>query len=361
MTEFISGLDLNEQFFHEVVRPLLAVHFPDLPYAAARLGSGSDVLGFDDDMSTDHDWGIRQQLFLREADHVWAATAVAETLAHHLPYRYRGYSVHFGPEDGEGTRLLTDIQQGPVSHRLEVVTVRGFFTGQLGLDPTRVWDAVDWLTVAQQQLLQVTAGRVFADDQGKLSELRHQLAYYPTDIWLYLLACQWARIGQEDHFVGRTGFCGDDLGSRLLAARLVHDVMMLGFLYEKQYAPYPKWFGTAFARLSCAGALGPILQCVLTAAAWPARENHLCHAFQIIGEVHNRLTITPSLATGCQPFHGRPFRTHAGGYAAAVRAAIQDEQIRQLPLFGSLDQFSDNTDLRSYPPYGRRLRPLYQT
>lgn len=40
MTEFISGLDLNEQFFHEVVRPLLAVpsaHMPvGMPLPSAR-------------------------------------------------------------------------------------------------------------------------------------------------------------------------------------------------------------------------------------------------------------------------------------------------------------------------------------
>ena len=42
---------------------------------------------------------------------------------------------------------------------------------------------------------------------------------------------------------------GDELGSAVLGARLVESAMRLAFLMERTYAPYVKWFGTAFARL----------------------------------------------------------------------------------------------------------------
>lgn len=85
MTDFIPGLDLTESFFHTVLRPLLADAFPQLRYAAARLGSGSDVLGYDTPMSMDHDWGVRMQLFLLAADHERVATAVDALLCAELP------------------------------------------------------------------------------------------------------------------------------------------------------------------------------------------------------------------------------------------------------------------------------------
>ncbi|HEX6384325.1 MAG TPA: DUF4037 domain-containing protein [Anaerolineae bacterium] len=361
MPDFIPGLDLNERFYREVVRPILRQNFPGLAYSAARLGSGSDVLGYDDEMSTDHDWGIRQQIFLPPADHTQYAAAVLEALSHQLPYRYHGYSVHFSAPDEEGTAVLEAIDSGPVNHRIEVVTARGFFTGQLGIDPAREWDAIDWLSVAQQQLLGVTTGRVFTDDLGELEALRQKLAYYPHDVWLYLLACQWRRIGQEDHFVGRTGYRGDDIGSRLLAARLVHDIMQLCFLMEKRYAPYPKWFGLAFRKLTSAAVLGPILRQALAAGTWQERETHLCTAFEVVGEMHNRLQITPPMPAGCVQFHDRPFRVHSGDYEKAIREAIGDEQVKQLhPHLGSIDQFSHSTDLRSHPDLFGKLRPLYQ-
>lgn len=44
----LSGLDLAEAYYRDVVGPLLLARWPRLPHAGARLGSGSDVLGLDD-------------------------------------------------------------------------------------------------------------------------------------------------------------------------------------------------------------------------------------------------------------------------------------------------------------------------
>ena len=41
----LRGAELASRFFTEVVEPLLSQVLPGLGYAAARLGSGSDVLG----------------------------------------------------------------------------------------------------------------------------------------------------------------------------------------------------------------------------------------------------------------------------------------------------------------------------
>src|SRR5581483_7403542 len=101
----------------------------------------------------------------------------------------------------------------------------------------------DWLSFPQQELLCLTAGEVFYDGLCEVEKIRRKLAYYPHDVWLYLLACQWTRIAQEEAFVGRCGEAGDELGSRVTAARLVRDLMRLCFLFEKRYTPYTKWLG----------------------------------------------------------------------------------------------------------------------
>src|SRR5207245_8017747 len=131
----------------------------------------------------------------------------------------------------------------------------------------------------------------------ELELIRQKLKYYPPDVWLWLLSAQWERISQEEAFVGRCGEVGDELGSRLIAGRLVHHLMKLCFLMERRYAPYSKWFGTAFSRLESAYALSPVLDKVLSSASWQEREAHLSEAYRIVAERHNALGITRPLET----------------------------------------------------------------
>jgi hypothetical protein len=161
--------------------------------------------------------------------------------------------------------------------------------------------------------------------------------------------------------VGRTGEVGDEIGSALIAADLVQDVMRLGFLMERRYAPYSKWFGSAFARLTCAAQLTPHLDATLAARRWHDRQQHLVHAYQIIAAMHNDLGITEPLSTQAALFHSRPFLViQAGEFADAIRDQIRDERVRSLPeAVGSIDQFVDSTDVLSNAALRRRVKAIY--
>jgi len=38
--------------------------------------------------------------------------------------------------------------------------------------------------------------------------VRRKFSYYPDDVWLYLLACQWKKISDEEVFVGAPAMSG---------------------------------------------------------------------------------------------------------------------------------------------------------
>ena len=361
MTNFIPGLQLSEALYREAVAPILASEFPELVHSAARIGTGSDVLGFDTARSTDHEWGPRLLLFLTESNVAAHGPAIVETLRQTLPREIRGYPTNFGPTHEAGVSVLQPVERGPVEHKVEVTTLPRFLQERLGVPSAQELDVLDWLTFSEQALLEVTAGAVFHDGLGAVAETRRLLAYYPHDVWLYLLSAQWTRISQQEPFVGRTGEVGDELGSGLIAADLVQDVMRLGFLMERRYASYIKWFGSAFARLDCAARLRPHLDAVLSARGWRDRQQHLVHAYQIIAAMHNDLGITEPLSTEASQFHGRPFlNIHADRFADAIRHQIKDERVRNLPdAIGSIDQFVDSTDVLSNTALRRRTKAIY--
>lgn len=358
---FIKGLKLSQLFYEEAVQPLLARHFPQLPYSAAALGSGSHVLGFDTPQSMDHDWGPKLMLFLRDSDYEGYREQIDHCLRHSLPPEIHGYPTNFGRHP-DGTIVMRKKSEPPINHAVSFLTVRRFSQELLNLTPDKTLGVLDWLTIPSQILRSLVSGAVFHDGLGQLEPLRRKLAYYPHDIWLYLLATQWGRISQEEPFVGRCGQVGDDLGSRLVAARLVRDLMKLCFLIERQYAPYMKWFGSAFAQLNCASQLQPLFISVLNATTWQERQKYLTAAYEIVAQMHNDLAITPPLPTNVSPFHKRPFLViHAERFADALLATISDEEVRALPAnIGSIDQFVDSTDVLSYPPHFDKVKRMYE-
>lgn len=356
---FVPGMALCERFFQAAVAPLIAAHFPELRYAAARLGRGSDVMGFDTPQSRDHHWGPKVTIFLAEEDLGRHGGAIVAMLANELPFTIDGYPTHFDQPDADGG-FLSRTDRHPIAHGVDVTTIARFTRDYLGVDATRPVGERAWLAIPSQRLRTVRAGRVFRDDLG-LTDVRARLHWYPRDVWLYRMANQWRRIDQEEPWVGRCGDVGDELGSRVVATRLIIEMMRLCFLIEGEYWPYFKWFGTAFSRLNCAPSLTPIFHEVMSASNWRAREAALGSAYLYVGAMHNELGVTEMVEPRLAPFFGRPYQVpHAMRFVDALHGAIQSPGVRALPPYvGSVDQFADSTDILDELSMVQALAPIY--
>ena len=62
----MKGLELSEKYYKTFGEPMLKEQFPELfpKIAAGLIGGGSEVLGYDDVVSQDHDYGPGFCLFL---------------------------------------------------------------------------------------------------------------------------------------------------------------------------------------------------------------------------------------------------------------------------------------------------------
>ncbi|HEX9518740.1 MAG TPA: DUF4037 domain-containing protein [Streptosporangiaceae bacterium] len=341
---FQSGTALAARYYAEVVWPLLDRHAPGLPHAAALIGWGSEVLGFDSPRSTDHNWGPRCQIFLGPGDADRAADITA-MLADRLPEKFAGWP----------TRFPDVTARNPAArHWVEVTELCQWLTDHLGFDPRAGVGLLDWLATPTQVLAEVTSGAVFNDgleagaggSAGGLHAARAALAWYPDDVWRYVLACQWARIGQEEAFPARCAEVGDELGSAVVAARLSRDLMRLAMLMRHRYPPYSKWLGSAFARPpGVSDVLQHSLAAALGARSWSGREQNLCAAYEAVAGLHNELGLTDPVDRSVRPYYDRPYRViDAGRFVAPLRDSISSDEIRRLPPTGAVDQFIDSTD-----------------
>lgn len=348
---FVPGLTLCRRFHDEAVAPLLLRRLPGLRYAAGLLDGGSELLGLDTPRSTDHDWGPRCQLFVAEPA---AVAPVCEVLDAELPAEFLGWPTRFA--GGPDVRLGVVASDGD-RHGVGVAELDGWLRGRLGFAPGPGMQADDWLAVPTQRLAELTGGAVFHDGlDGALTTVRARLAWYPDDVWRYVLAATWARVGQAEHLAGRCAEVGDELGSRVVTARLARDLMRLGLLLHRRWPPYDKWLGTLFARLPAAAPVVDALTDALGPGGWAERQGGLVRALEALAGWTNDSGLAPRVDPTARPFHHRPFLVlNANRFVAALRAAITDPALRERPPVGAVDQYVDNGDVLTHPDRLRRL------
>lgn len=124
MTASENGLELARALYVEVVAPVLAT-----PHTACLIGEGSEVLGYDTQRSTDHEWGPRMQIFV-ERDALDSVQALIETT---LPD-----SIHDLP-----SRWLA-LAQGKVAHHIEIEIADHWLAQHLPMLPAEP-DLAVWL------------------------------------------------------------------------------------------------------------------------------------------------------------------------------------------------------------------------
>ncbi|HEY0010342.1 MAG TPA: DUF4037 domain-containing protein [Candidatus Paceibacterota bacterium] len=344
MPKFIPGLELNQGFFFDVVDPLMKEHFPRLQYSAGLVGHGSDVIGFDSKTSVDHDWGPRVHMFFSNLDFVAHKKEVDDMLRKNLPYEYRGFPTHFEEGDRYRKHIPRLKKSGEVNHLFEFWTFQSFFKHYLGFDVHKKPTIRDWLLFPQQALIEITHGNLFRDDLN-LQKIRQEFYYYPDDIWKYMMQSQWARIIDEFQMQARAGEEGDVLGSRVITARAIHNIVFMCFLLERKYVPYAKWRTKTFAeRLESGRKLHPKLMRILNETDWKKRQRMLARCYQALAKMHNNLRIMEPVSTDIIDYYGRGYAViDAWKIFFGLEGTIRNQKLRNMKYpIGSIDQFIDH-------------------
>lgn len=270
----MRGLELCEEFYRTCGEPMLREQFAHLlPHiAVAALGAGSEHLGYDDEISHDHDFSAGFLILLPDEQTVSRRDAfLLERAYEKLPRLFHGVArERLSPVGGNrhGVQRLAELLQA--------------HTGTPDGRPT----LAALCRLPEQSLLELTRGRVLYDGAGELTRVRAELSYLPADVRLKKLAGELVLMGQTGEYNRpRMLARGDAAAAALCAAEFVRHAMHAAFLADSTYMPYYKWQFRALADLPRMRELHAPLAELLGCAEPSERASHLvlCVCRRLLG------------------------------------------------------------------------------
>lgn len=277
----MQGLALSEKYFFDCGLPILKTHFPELAdrVAAGLIGNGSEVAGFDDEISRDHNWGPRFILFMSAADKARHGQAVQAALDRELPEEHCTAAFQLKSE-------AFPASPAPVATPEESCCFNTGFTAAPENDK-------DWLAIPEHRLFEFTAGKVFYEPTPLISPLREAFAYYPEMVWRKRLSYIWLQMSHCAN-ISRTVARGNRVTSHAFLAWAMECCMRLAFLLNRRYAPFRKWLYHAFKDLTQLpdGACGK-MEALLGMTDLAEIETGLLDLLDGFGELTNRSGLIP--------------------------------------------------------------------
>lgn len=249
----MNGLELSRAFYESYGAPLLHEQFPEQEglVAVGLVGSGSECLGFDDEVSRDHDFEPGFCLLLPGEDVIDRRTAfLLERAYAKLPKAFMGF------------KRSAVAPVGGARHG--VLRTADFFTEKVGA-PDGILTMDQWLKLPQQALLEATAGEIFRDDLGEVTAIRTALSAMPEDVRRKRLAGHlliMAQAGQYNYL--RCLKHGEPAAGQLAVNEFVKSCIEVVFLLNKAYAPYYKWSFRALRQLPKLSLTAETLEYLLT-------------------------------------------------------------------------------------------------
>lgn len=225
----MKGLEIAEQFYEQYGKPMLDTEFPDKvsEIAVGLVGEGSECLGYDDEISKDHDFEPGFCLWINKKAYEEFGFKLERAYAK-LPKEFLG--------------LQRSVVEPSGGNRHGVIVIDEFYERLLGA-PTAPDSIKRWLYTPSSALLSASCGKVFRDDKGEFSAVREILKKgYPEDIRLKKIAAHTAMMAQSGQYNYQRLIKRDETGSAQLAVfEFVKHCISVVYLLNNAYEPFYKW------------------------------------------------------------------------------------------------------------------------
>ena len=249
----MKGLEISKEYYLRYGRQMLEAGFSDiLPKIAVGLtGDGSECLGYDDQISRDHDFEPGFCIFLPDENTVDRKTAFALERAYaKLPKEFMGLKRNsISPVGGA---------------RHGVIRISDFLKSKTGFPDGNLTKHA-WLKIPEYSLLEVTNGELFFDGSGHFTDIRRSLSNMPDDVRKKRLAGNLLLMAQAGQYnYARCLAHGERAAAQFAVIEFVNAAMSVIFLLNGKYKPYYKWQMRALRELPLFGEFGDTFEFLLT-------------------------------------------------------------------------------------------------
>ena len=234
----MKGLELARKYYLEYGAQMISESFPELEsvIAVGLVGSGSECLGYDDDISEDHDFEPGFCIFIPDENVIDSKTEFRLERAYaKLPKEFMGY---------------TKSPTSPVGEKRHgVIRISDFLMRRVG-SPSGDLSLVEWFSIPEHSLTEVVGGEIFRDDSGIFTDIRNRLSAMPCDVRLKKLAGHLLLMAQSGQYnYNRCISRGETGAAQLAVIEFVKSAMQVIFLLNNKYMPYYKWSFRALSEL----------------------------------------------------------------------------------------------------------------
>ncbi len=221
----IKGLVLSKEYYNKVARDLFYTKYRDaMKYATIGLiGPGSECYGYDDEISTDHDFG--------PGFCVWLPDNIYEQYGKQMQNEYDNL-----PKSYLGFTREDSIRS---NKRVGIFSITEFYNMYTPCIPKT---NREWFYQNEQMLSMLTSGEIFESNDDEFLLIRKKLQKYPRDVKIKKMIKSIAIMAQAGQYnYPRINKRNDIVAKTLALNEFITHTMNFVFLANEKYKPFYKW------------------------------------------------------------------------------------------------------------------------
>ena len=224
----MNGLELSERYYRYTAE-VFERCCPDgwMRATVGLVGAGSECFGYDDEISRDHDWGLRYCIWLDEED----CRQYGEELSGIYDSLSKTYLGYIRPSFSERSCF-----------REGVITTEDYYLFHTGFSHGPQTEA-EWIQASEERLASVSNGRIFKRGSGQFLSVRELIRnYYPENIRRMKIREALFAAGQAGQYNYRRCLEREEVvAAEMSFSEFVKNTAALIYLLNRVYKPFYKW------------------------------------------------------------------------------------------------------------------------